>query len=221
VALLRETFNGTPTHDDCRAAVDDAAALCESLGHSVKEATLPIDREAFGRATACIIAANLLASLEERAAALGRPFGKDDVEPFTFIMTEVVRTRDASAYATAIRTIHALGRQVETFLQGYDQGYDIILTPTLALPPPRIGVMSLSNPDVAELTTNVTQSVGYTQIFNASGHPGMSVPLWWSEAGLPIGTQFISRLGEEDTLFRLAAQLEAARPWWDRRPPKA
>ena len=217
IALLGETFNGTPTHADCRAAAEDAAKLCEQLGHHVEEASLPIDMESMGVASQSIMAGNLLSVLEDRAAGLGRPFGPEDVENVTFLMTETVRNRGASDYARSIRTIHAAGRQVERFLQDYD----LILTPTMGAPPRRIGVLSLSNPDLEEFTTAVFASAGYTQLFNASGHPAMSVPLQWNGAGLPIGVQFAGRLGDEAGLFRLAAQLEAARPWFDRRPPTA
>jgi Asp-tRNA(Asn)/Glu-tRNA(Gln) amidotransferase A subunit family amidase len=109
-----------------------------------------------------------------------------------------------------------MGRQVEHFLQDYD----MILSPTMGAPPEKLGILSLSNPDLPELVPALLTSVGYTQVFNASGHPAMSVPLHWNSDGLPIGIQFASRLGDEGALFRLAGQLEAARPWADRRPKR-
>jgi len=216
IALLRESFNGSPTHPDCVAAVDSAAGLCGELGHRVEEAVIRVDVPALGAASQSIMAGNLLATLEDRGQQLGRSFGRDDVESFTFIMTEAVRKRGASDYARAIRTIHTLGRQIERFLQDYD----LILTPTMAVPPQKLGVLSLSNPDLETYIRSVTATVGYTQVFNASGHPAMSVPLHWSQEGLPIGVQFAARLGDEAALFRLAAQLESARPWAQRRPPR-
>jgi Asp-tRNA(Asn)/Glu-tRNA(Gln) amidotransferase A subunit family amidase len=214
IALLNGTTNGMPTHPDCREAAESTAKLCEDLGHSVDEASLEADVAAMGFASQCITAGNLAATLDDRAAALGRELREDDVEPYTWTMTRDVKERSASDYARSVRTVHAIGRQVERFLQGYD----VILSPTLGAPPEKLGVLSLSNPDKASFGRAILTSVGYTQIFNFSGHPAMSVPLHWNAAGLPIGVQFAARLGDEGTLFRLAAQLEEARPWAHQRP---
>lgn len=214
VALLTGTLNGMPTHTDCREAAASTARLCESLGHAVEEATLGIDVPAMAAASQSIMGGNLLSTLEDRAAQLGRALAPDDVEPFTWGMVEAARQRGAGDYARSIRTIHAIGRQVEAFLQDFD----VILSPTLAAPPENLGVLSLSNPDLETYIKAVLTSVGYTQAFNASGHPAMSVPLHWNAEGLPIGVQFVGRLGDEGGLFRLAGQLEQERPWTDRRP---
>ena len=111
--------------------------------------------------------------------------------------------------------MHRTGRAVARFLEQYD----ILLTPTMAKPPHPLGVLSLSNPDSAAFLAARTASVGFTALFNSSGHPAMSVPLAVSKSGLPLGVQFVARFGDEATLFRLASQLEAAQPWKDRRPP--
>jgi amidase/6-aminohexanoate-cyclic-dimer hydrolase len=214
IGVLRETTNGAETHPDCVKAVDEAIALCESLGHRVDVATLSIDQDAMARATQSIISGNLLSVLEDRADVVGRDFGKDDVEAFTFIMTEAVRKRGASDYARGIRTIHSVGRTVEGMLQEFD----VLLSPTMAAPPSKLGVCALSNTDFAEFVGALSHSVGYTQVFNASGHPAISLPLHWSDAGLPIGIQFAAALGNEGLLFQLASQLEQAQPWADRRP---
>jgi len=215
IAWIGETFNGLPTHPDCAAAARDAAQLCESLGHQVEEAQLEIDAQTLAAASQTIMGGNVVSLLEERAAALGRELCEDDVEPFTWISVQGARERSAEDYARAIRGIHAIGRQIEHFLQSFD----MILSPTMGAPPEKLGVPALSNPDLPGLVTALLTSVGYTQVFNASGHPAMSVPLCWNDAGLPIGVQFAGRLGEEGELFRLAGQLERARPWSQRRPP--
>jgi Asp-tRNA(Asn)/Glu-tRNA(Gln) amidotransferase A subunit family amidase len=215
IALQTESFNGSPTHADCVAAAQDAAKLCRELGHTVVEARLTIDGPAFGRASQVIIAANLRATVLERLKVLGRDLRDDDIEPTTRMMFEGAKQADAAEYASALRVIHALGRQVARFLTGYD----LLLSPTMATPPLPIGRLALDNPDVGALLGALQQTIGYTQLFNASGHPAMSVPLWWNAQGLPIGVQFAGRFGDEATLFRLAAQLEQARPWFDRRPP--
>ncbi|MBW2229166.1 MAG: amidase [Deltaproteobacteria bacterium] len=214
VALLTDMVNGLPTHPDCRAAAQAAAKLCQELGHVVEEATLAVDLSAMGTASQCIVSGNVLSILEDRAAAIGRELREEDVEPITWAMTQAVKQRGAAEYARSVRTVHAIGRQVERFLQAYD----VILSPTLGAPPEKLGVLSLSNPDAAAFTQAVFTSAGYTQLFNFSGHPAMSVPLHWNAEGLPIGIQFAARLGDEGGLFRLAAQLEEASPWAQRRP---
>lgn len=216
ISMLTETFNGTPTHPHCVDAVEAVGKLCESLGHRVEPMKLTIDRAALGSASQAIMGANLIATLEDRAAGLGREFGPDDVEPFSWMSVQSARQRTASDYARAIRTIHSIGRTIDAH---FDR-FDVILTPTMGAPPERIGTLSLANPDLAAMVPALLRSVGYTQVFNASGHPAMSVPLYWSADGLPIGVQFAGRFGDEGTLFQLAGQLEAAKPWWDARPPR-
>jgi Asp-tRNA(Asn)/Glu-tRNA(Gln) amidotransferase A subunit family amidase len=115
-------------------------------------------------------------------------------------------------YLHALHTLYTTGRQFNQAMQGYDA----VLTPTVPMPPVALDLISLSNP--AGLTAR-RQATAFTQIANIAGNPAMSVPLYWNDAGLPIGLQFIGRYGDEATLFRLAGQLEQARPWFRRRPP--
>jgi len=213
IALQLTSWNGSETHPDCVAAARDAAKLCKELGHEVEEANLAVDGPAFGRASQVIIAANLRASVQDRLKELGRELRDDDLEPATRAMYEAAAGADAAEYARSTRVMHALGRQVARFLERRD----MILSPTLATPPLPLGRLALTNPS-AEFMRDLLQTVGYTQLLNASGHPAMSVPLFWNAAGLPIGVQFVGRFGDEATLFRLAAQLEEARPWVHRRP---
>jgi len=215
IALQRSTWNGTPTHADCITAVEDVAQLCEELGHDVVEATLEIDADAMRRASMTILPASLLVSLEDRAEALGRELEESDVEAGTWGMAMAGRGRSAADYVRAVKGIHHIGRQVARF----QANYDVILTPTMALPPTPLGTLSLSSPNPGANIEALLQTIGFCQVFNASGSPAMSVPLTWNEAGLPIGIQFAGRFGDEGTLFRLAGQLEQARPWFDRRPP--
>jgi Asp-tRNA(Asn)/Glu-tRNA(Gln) amidotransferase A subunit family amidase len=214
IALQTEAFNGVATHPDCVAAAEDAARLCEELGHELSQVRLPVDGEALGEATRVIVASSLRSTLEDRAKAIGREFTEDDIEWITFVMATSVKELGVAAYPRSLRVIHAAGRQVARFLQQYD----VLLTPTMATPPLELGKVSLANPDLGEFATNLTLTTGYTQLFNASGNPAMSVPLFWNTAGLPIGVQFAGRFGDEATLFRLAAQLENARPWSAQRP---
>jgi amidase/6-aminohexanoate-cyclic-dimer hydrolase len=215
IALQTQTWNGTETDPECAAAARAAAKLCEDLGHHVEAATLSIDAQAFARASQVIIAGNLRAKVFDRAAALGRELSDDDLEPVTRMMVDMAAGAGADDYARAIQTIHALGRRLEGFLAGYD----VILTPTLAVPPVEIGRLSLRNPDRPGFMATLGRTIGYTQLFNATGNPAASLPLAWSASGLPIGVQIGGRFGDEATLLRLASQLEQAAPWRDRRPP--
>jgi Asp-tRNA(Asn)/Glu-tRNA(Gln) amidotransferase A subunit family amidase len=215
IALQRSAWNGTEVHPECVAAAESAARLCEELGHEVEETELAIDAEALGSAARVIIFANLRATLDDRLTELGRALTEDDVEPTTWLILRATAGQTAAEYARAIRTIHALGRQVSTFLRDRD----LVLSPTMGVPPLPLGAVSLSNPDVGSAMRQLLRTTGFTQLFNASGHPAMSVPLHWTADGLPVGVQFAGRFGDEATLFRLAAQLEEARPWRDRRPP--
>ncbi len=199
------------------AATEAAAALCQDLGHAVDATTWPEGTGTLLARTFGIMAANVAATVDERLAALGRPLADDDLEPGTRAMFEAGRTMMAEDYAVAVRSMHAVGR----LLAGFHETYDVILTPTLGQPPVPLGYLDAGAPTFRE---RIGLFVGFTQVFNATGQPAMSVPLGWLEregAGpLPIGVQFAGRFGEEDVLFRLAAQLEDARPWWDRRAPE-
>ena len=214
IAFQSRAFNDAETHPDCVAAVEEAARVCAEIGHEVEESSLSIDAETLRKATGTIIAANLRATCEDRAAALGREFGEDDLEPITYAMVTAAANTGSAEYARSIRVVHGIGREVAGFLERYDA----LLTPTMATPPLSLGVLSLSNPDGAEFLEGLLKTVGFTQLFNVAGNPAMSVPLVWNAAGLPIGVQFAGRYGDEATLFRLAGQLEQARPWFDRLP---
>jgi amidase/6-aminohexanoate-cyclic-dimer hydrolase len=217
VALQTEPWNGAPVDAECRAAALDAAKLCASLGHEVEEARLALDGAALGRAAQVLIGANVQATTEDAAAARGRALGPDDVEAVTLSMVVNARSASAADYARGVRAIHAAGRAVEAFFARFD----VLLTPTMATPPLPIGAISLAQPASPQWVSRLQQCTGFTQLFNASGHPAMSVPLAWSADGLPLGVQFAARFGDEATLFRLAGQLERARPWASRRPAPA
>jgi Asp-tRNA(Asn)/Glu-tRNA(Gln) amidotransferase A subunit family amidase len=161
-----------------------------------------------------IITANLRAAVEDRAKALGREPREDDLEAATWAMFQAAAAAGAARYARSVRVIHQAGRRADEFFEDVD----VLLTPTMAIPPARLGELSLSTTDLKALLGKLMACTGFTQAMNVAGNPAMSVPLHWNEAGLPIGVQFAGRFGDEATLFRLAAQLERARPWFGRRP---
>jgi len=214
IALVTQAFNGDETHPDCEEAAKGAAELCEELGHQVEEATLTVDAEALGAAIQVIVCANLRANLEERARIVGREFSSEDVEPVTYAMATEVGSMNAAQYAAAIRVIHATGRQVARFFENFD----VLLTPTMATPPLKLGELALTQTDATVFVENLRKTIGYTQLMNVAGNPAMSVPLFWNAKGLPVGVQFAGRFGDEATLFRLGSQLEKAHPWTHRRP---
>jgi amidase/6-aminohexanoate-cyclic-dimer hydrolase len=215
IALTTTSFNGQAVGADCVEAAREAARLCESLGHIVEEARPEVDGSALGVATRIVIGANVRALLEARAAALGRPLAPADVERMTWARAVDGTTFAAWEYARSVNVIHRTGRAVARFFTRHD----VLLSPTMCQPPYPLGVMDMSGDDDAAYLAAVLASIGFTSLFNSSGNPAMSVPLAWSASGLPIGVQFAGRFGDEATLFRLAGQLERARPWATRRPP--
>ena len=215
IALDTESWSGAATHPDCAAAAEDAAQLCESLGHHVERARFaPSSIEELRKAAITVISANIRFTIEDRARVLGREAKPDDVEPGTWLVASLSKSLDSVAYAGATKVLHRTGRELARFLTRYD----VLLSPTMGTPPPALGVLSLSNPDLKEQTRVLMEATAYTQLANTAGTPSMSVPLFWNAAGLPIGVQFTGRHNDEATLFRLAAQLEQARPWVGRRP---
>jgi Asp-tRNA(Asn)/Glu-tRNA(Gln) amidotransferase A subunit family amidase len=215
IALCTTPWNGQPVDPECRLAAEDAAKLCESLGHAVTRARPEYDFEPFREAQRVIVAANIRALLVTRAAMLGREPRPDDVEPMTWDVMDVAQRYSAADYADAITWIHRVGRVVARFFTEYD----VFLTPTMYTTPLPLGVVSPLNADRDSYLAGINRSIGFTSLFNSAGNPAMSVPLHWTASGLPVGVQFAAPFGDEATLFRLAAQLEAAKPWKDRRPP--
>ena len=214
IALMAGLPDGRTVHADCVAAAEKAARLCEELGHHVEPASPPIFPAIFRGATRIIICANLRNALEQRGRALGREPRPSDVERITWLMAEEGRRYSASDYAAAVQALHAIGRQLAPFVERYD----VLITPTLAQPPVELGRLDMMLDDLEEFTERLAAFMPFTPIFNVTGQPAASLPLHWNAQNLPIGVQFAARYGDEATLFRLAAQLEAAAPWRDRKP---
>lgn len=214
IAIAAKPWNGQPVDPECVEATTAAARLCERLGHRVEEATPEIDAGALGVASRIIVGANVRASLEARAAALGRDLTAGDVERITWQRATDGHTARAADYARSIIVMHRAGRAVARFFTRYD----ILLTPTMCRPPHPLGVLDLESEDDQAFTTAILGTIAFTSPFNSSGNPAMSVPLAWSKNGLPIGIQFVAPFGDEAALFRLGAQLETAQPWAHRRP---
>jgi len=217
IALATKPWNGQPVDPECAEAALEAARLCERLGHRVEEASPAVDAAALGGAMLVIIGGNLRAAIEARAGALGREPTPTDVERVTWARALQGHTARAADYARAIWVMHRTARVVAPFFRTYD----ILLTPTMCRRPHPLGVIDMMTEDEAGYTQAVLSTIAFTSLWNACGNPAMSVPLGWSRDGLPLGVQFVAPFGDEASLFRLGAQLEAAAPWAHRRPPTA
>ncbi len=220
IAWMRQPILPADLDPACDTAAERAAALCASLGHTVEEASPTIDLAAVYQGFSLLASVGTAQKVAQREAALGRPVNRDELEPVTWTTLETGRRATGIDYAKAREAIHGASRELGRFMADYD----LILSPTMALVPAKLGTLSLSQATEA-FTGPATRASAYTSLFNITGQPAMSVPLHWTEpmagapAGLPIGVQFAARFGDEATLFRLAAQLERAQPWFDRIAP--
>jgi amidase len=205
-------------HPDCRKAVTDAARLCEALGHEVLE--IPASELAhpglykdFGVLWCCGLG-HLMRYWEEE---LGRALTEWDVEPGTWASFQAGLKRTGADYLSVVEEVQRFSRKVGTWYA--KAGADLLLSPTIMLPPVELGSFAPTEEDPRKWARMSRAYLALTSPYNMTGQPAMSVPLHWSDQGLPIGVQFAARFGEEGVLFALAAQLERARPWAGKRPP--
>ncbi len=215
IAFTTTAPAGAPVHADCVAAVMDAAKLCEELGHEAEEAAPQLNGEMLVNAFMTIWSAGNAWTVDSLSFAVGRKPSREDFEPGTWALIEMGRRRSAPDYLLAVQTLQVFSRRIAQFMQKYD----VLLTPTVAEPPLPLGSFESTHDDPMAGMRRAGLFTPFTPICNATGQPAMSVPLYWNAEGLPIGSHFVGRFGDEATLFRLAAQLETARPWADRRPP--
>ncbi len=207
IGVTIESPLGGATHPDCAKAVNDTARLLEELGHEVAEIRAALDvnslEDAFIKIYACGIGQNVAMA----AFAVGREPREGDLEPLTATLVEMSRGITGADYLMAVLTLQAASRQL---VSGFD-GFDAWLTPTLTEPPLPLGTLDSPPENPLHGLLRASSYVPFTALCNFTGQPAMSMPLHWNAAGLPIGVQFIARQGQEGLLFRLAAQLEAAR----------
>jgi amidase len=216
IAFTTKAATGSEVHQDCVEAVRDAAKLCQDLGHTVEEATIEADGDLINQAFITIfVAGGTGTSVQGAAMMSGQTPSKDQFEPLTWALWEMSQGIKAVDYQLALTHLQQVSRTIARFMTGYD----IWLTPTLAKPPVPLGWLDSPPEEPLRGLMRAAEYAPFTPICNFTGQPAMSVPLVWNDAGLPIGTHFIGRFGDEATLFRLAAQLEQARPWADRKPP--
>src|SRR5262245_11591239 len=204
-------------HPEAVCAVREAAELLASLGHRVDEASPDaLDETEVARHFSTMYAVNAAYMLDTLSMLAGRTVTADDVDPLNWTLAALGRACSAPQFLETVSWIHGYTRRVAAWWEG---GFDLLLTPTLPEPPPPLGHF---RPDAADPTTaglKATAFAAFTLPFNATGQPAVSLPLHWSPDGLPVGVQLVAAYDGEDLLIRVAAQLEAARPWADRRPP--
>ena len=207
IGFAPEPLSGQGLDPDVRAKTEAAAALCEELGHEVVEFTQPYDGQAFTDAFTLYWAAGAAEFAQSAMQFTGKPLGSDIVEPLTIGLVQMYQQRqaempDAVAYLKGFEAVyHAMFEEM-----------DVLLTPTVCTPPPRIGEFDPTQ-DAETTFAAVADFVGFTPPMNVAGAASMSVPLYQGESGLPIGTMFSARRGDDGLLLQLAYELEAARPW--------
>ena len=236
IAWTNQPMLGSAVHPDCVAAVATTVELLRSLGHTVEEAAPAFEGKAFARNFMLMVAGECRGDIDEAARLSGRTPSAAAFEPTTWALGLLGRSISAADFVTATRALQMDARRIGEFFTRWD----VLLTPTVASPPPVVGSLQPSGRDRTMLSLLGKLNAGrlldlmgmldqaaaeafeftpWTPVFNVTGQPAMSVPLEWNAEGLPIGLHFVGRFGDEATLFRLAGQLEAAKPWANKRPP--
>jgi amidase len=215
IAIATHAPNDAPIDPEVEQAVRDTTALLESLGHSVEEAQPEVDPEQYVQNFVAVWIGETGEELHTLETLLGRPLDRDRIEPLTRQMEEIAKSMSATDFLIALDYLRRISRKIISFWERFD----VLVTPTLTSPAIEIG--SLDPDEGQEPVTQLLASanwVPFTPVWNVTGQPAISLPLAESSAGLPIGVQFVGAPAAEDALLSLAAQLEAARPWADRRP---
>ena len=236
IAFNTQSPIGTAVHPECIRAVEQTAGLLEELGHTVEEARPDVDGQALAKGLVVLYSGEIAAFMEDLALLLGRKPKPSDVETLTWTVGLLGRSFSAGHFIRAKREWELAARIMGRF----HEDYDLYLTPTTAYPPVRIGELAPKPIEMVLLKVVNTLGLGrlliasgitdklavenlektpFTQLANFTGQPAMSVPLYWTPDGLPCGVQFMGRYGDEASLLRLAAQLEKAQPWFEKRPP--
>jgi amidase len=214
IAVSFSDYRGTPFHPDVTAAVRKAADLCATLGHSIEEATPPVNSEEMTLAFMTLWATATAFGVETLSRLTGRKPSLDNIEGITMALYERGMSITAVQQIWAQQTLFRIARLMGKF----HEQYDLWLTPTLAQPPLKIGTINIDEPVVETAFAPLVGYVPFTATQNGTGQPAINLPLHWNADNLPIGVQFVARNGNEMLLLQLAAQIEQAAPWFDKRP---
>jgi amidase len=216
IGLMVEAPTGVAVAPDCVAAAEHAARLLESLGHAVERSHPDaITDPRMLQAIVTIIACSTTRALELWSEKTGRTIGAGDVEPLTWALAEMGRAVPVANYIREVEVTHSQARRLARW---WEDGFDLLLSPTAAEPPPLLGEFAPTETDPLAGFRRAAPFGTFTSTFNATGQPAMSLPLYWNGAGLPIGVQLVAPFGGENLLIRIAAQLESAAPWGERKP---
>jgi amidase len=238
IAFTFDPGLGKVLHPENRKAIDRTTATLAGLGHELIEVHLPLPPESFVESYASLVAADVAATLRLAKALVGREATSDDVELATWVLAKMGEAQSGADLTQSVWTMQAFARQ----WLAWSAGFDVLLTPTVGVPPMPIGAYKLTalqrqglklitalpaaallsqRSKVIDAFAPVFESAPYTMVANVTGQPSMSLPLHWTEDNLPMGMLFTAGTGNEAVLFRLAAQLEQAMPWRDRVAPHA
>jgi amidase len=217
IALWTETVIEQDADPEVVAAADAGAKALEGCGHQIERPDLSA-LQSLDMVEPFLVrwAAGQAQALDQLGMVGGQPIRAEDVEPLTWALAEIGRSRNAGEYLAAVGQHQVLSRIIAGI---HESGFDLLLTPTLGEPPPPLGSFDDSGADPMAAFERAFLSGCFTAAFNATGQPAISLPLHWSEDGLPIGVQLVAPLGREDVLLRVASQLEQAVPWADRIAP--
>jgi amidase len=209
IAFSLKKLDGAPLHPDCIAAVKRAARLCEQLGHDVEEADPNLDQTMLIPSFMALWAANLAAGIDMIAMLTGAKPVEEMFEGLTWGLYEAGKGVSASQYLIAKQAMNSASREAAKF----HQTYDVWVSATLGLPPVPLGTFNMDEKDPVKSFAPLIDYVPFTAMQNVTGQPAINLPLHWNAQDLPIGVQFVGRFGDEETLLRLAGQLENAAPW--------
>ena len=217
IAFSTTPWFGPDPETEIIAAIEATAKLCEEMGHEVVETSPRFDGEAFLEATHDVWCAHLAHGIDNLAGVVGRAPSPDNLERCTWACYEYGRSLKADDLLRGLDVFNTVNRGVAPFFSEYD----VLITPNSSMLAPAIGTFDQNAPglDAWDWTKNLFSFDTFLPLYNTTGQPAITLPLHQSEDGLPIGVQFAARFGDEATLFRLAAVLEEALPWIDRRPP--
>jgi amidase/6-aminohexanoate-cyclic-dimer hydrolase len=215
IGMMTAGRPGVIVDDEARAAVGHAARLLVELGHYVDEFTLPVDWPATTSVFSVLSGTHVAATINERARVLGREPTPDDLEHVTWVQLATASTRGALDYVEAVRTMQRISHEIAVAFEEID----VLMTPTAGCAPPPLGLLDMNADDLSTLGREAGRVANFLGMMNITGQPAMSVPLHWTDEGLPIGVHFAARWGGDSLLISLAAQLERAAPWAERRAP--
>ncbi|MBT4890319.1 MAG: amidase [Rhodospirillales bacterium] len=215
IALGTVPLTGVETHTECVAAAEATAKLCESLGHDVEIASPQVDSLKMLKNFGVALTNYLVWAIKGWEEITGRAPAEEHFEPVTWKMYQRGLKMSGADYLMAVQNLQKINRDFGNFFEEYD----VWLTPTLAQPPVPLGYFEYTPETRDQHIRRLGDFTGFTLIANATGQPGISLPMHWTPDNLPVGAHFTGRYGDEATLLQLAAQLETAQPWVHRRPP--